>query len=148
MPLIARRAAGLPAFITIDLSVRVSRFAFVIAALGYIFMPTRSAKRRQQPWEASLHYQQTMDRRITDGNPRSMRQKINRHYTRPTSARAGIASPFVRSTNHCKLRGERLLLAPTLYSWLNCKISSRMAGIFHRLPFVVASNWSLMAMGF
>lgn len=50
-PLIARHAAGLLAFITIDLSVRVSRFAFVIAALGYIFMPTRSAKRRQQPSE-------------------------------------------------------------------------------------------------
>ena len=74
----ARRAAGLLAFITIDLSVQVSRFAFVIAALGYIFMPARSAKRRRGTIlrEASLHYQLTVDRGITDRNPRSTQQKI------------------------------------------------------------------------
>lgn len=75
-PLIARHAAGLLAFITIDLSVRVSRFAFVIAALGYIFMPTRSAKRRQQPSEKRAFItNRPRNRGITDGNPRDQCRK-------------------------------------------------------------------------
>lgn len=114
-PLIARHAAGLLAFITIDLSVRVSRFAFVICGAG-LHLHAHAVGKKEA---ASLREKRAFitnrptERGITDGeSARSMPQKINRHCSRPTLLE--LASLCLLYTLHATIvNGERGALPRT-----------------------------------